>query len=380
MDAIDAVSLVDAACTQTGLSDFGDDTFRPGLETYVQALNAEAQLNELGSLAVQGAILAALVNRLGVTAWRNDHPDVDDETIDSPVFVIGMFRAGTTLLSNLLDQDRRNRSLLRWESSDTTPPPTEAIARSGPRVEAAQAGVDMLDMLNPAVRAIHHEDADGPTECIAVMAQDFKSLSWEAIANVPSYGRWLRSVDQSSAYRYHRQVLQILQSGGVRGRWTLKSPHHALALDALVSVYPDARLVLLHRDPAVLIASACSLIGTLSATFSDADHRQYIAAHWTDTLAESIDRIEAFRSAHPDHPIIDIRYADLVTDPVETVSSLYADLGSDYDDATQQAVTEYVTTHRGSNGGHRYDPADWGLDTDALHERFAGYLERYVIG
>lgn len=91
----------------------------------------------------------------------------------------------------------------------------------------------MLDALNPAVRGIHHEDADGPTECIAVMSQDFKSLSWEAIANVPSYGHWLREVDQRSVYEYHRTTLQVLQSGGVRGQWTLKSPHHALALDAL---------------------------------------------------------------------------------------------------------------------------------------------------
>ena len=175
-----------------------------------------------------------------------------------------MFRAGTTLLGRLLDQDPGNRSLLRWESADPVPPPAPASRRAGPRVDAAQVAVEMLDQLNPAMRAIHHEDADGPTECIAVMSQDFKSLSWEAITNVPTYGRWLLDVDQRSAYEYHRQVLQILQSGGVRGRWTLKSPHHAIALDALTAVYPDARLVLLHRDPVVLCASVCSLISTLS--------------------------------------------------------------------------------------------------------------------
>ena len=88
------------------------------------------------------------------------------------------------------------------------------------------------------MRAIHHEEPDGPTECIAVMSQDFKSLSWEAISNVPTYGRWLLGADQTSAYEYHRLALQVLQSGGVRGRWTLKSPHHALALEALTAVVP----------------------------------------------------------------------------------------------------------------------------------------------
>ena len=143
------------------------------------------------------------------------------------------------------------------------------------------------------MRAIHHEEPDGPTECISVMSQDFKSLSWEAISNVPSYSAWLLGSDQRSAYAYHRLVLQVLQHGGVRGRWTLKSPHHAIALDALTAVYPDARLVLLHRDPVELCASVCSLIAELSSCFSDADHRAYIAEHWVAMLEESISRIHA---------------------------------------------------------------------------------------
>ena len=160
----------------------------------------------------------------------------------------------------------------------------------------------MLEQINPRLRAIHHEEPDGPTECITLMSQDFKSLSWEAISNVPTYGRWLLQVDQRSAYEYHRLALQVLQNGGVRGRWTLKSPHHALNLEALTAVYPDARLVLLHRDPVVLCASVCSLIHTLSGTFTDADHRAYIAEHWVAMLEESIRRIDRFRAAHPGAP------------------------------------------------------------------------------
>ena len=131
----------------------------------------------------------------------------------------------------------------------------------------------MLEQINPRIRAIHHEEPDGPTECIAVMSQDFKSLSWEAISNVPTYGEWLLQTDQRSAYEYHRLVLQVLQSGGVRGRWTLKSPHHAIALEALTAVYPDARLVLLHRDPVVLCVGVQPDPPRCRGTFSDADHR-----------------------------------------------------------------------------------------------------------
>jgi hypothetical protein len=379
-DGPNADELMATARAETGLEDFGPDDFREGLGILCASIGADAQLNELGGFAVGDTILAALRTRLQVIDWMQAHPEVTSETIDSPVFVIGMFRAGTTFLGQLLDQDPGNRSLLRWESADPVPPPTAATHRIGPRVEAAQVAVDMLDQLNPAVRSIHHEDADGPTECIAVMSQDFKSMTWEAITNVPEYGRWLRATDQRSAYEYHRHVLQILQSGGVRGRWTLKSPHHAIALEALTAVYPDARLVLLHRDPVILCASVCSLISTLSGTFTDADHTAYIAEHWPATLEESVRRIDAFRAAHPEHPIVDVRYTDLVRDPLMTVRSISAACGTELSDEAAAAITAYVDAHpKGAHGSHRYDVREFGLDPAELTERFSGYIERYGV-
>ena len=379
-----AVSIADAllgeAQAATGLSDFGPDDFREGLAVYCDSALGEAELSDLGVMAVRGNVVANLINRLKVVDHVKRNPVVREERIDAPVFVIGMFRAGTTLLSNLLDQDPRNRALLRWESMDSVPPPTAADARSGPRVEAARLGADVLEQLNPAMKAIHHEEVDGPTECIAVMAQDFKSLSWEAIANVPSYGRWLLTADHRSAYEYHRLVLQVLQSGGVRGRWTLKSPHHALALDALTAVHPDARLVLLHRDPAVLAASVCSLIRTLSGTFTDVDHTTYIAAHWTEVLAASVDRINAFRDARPQHPILDVQYADLVADPLGTVARIYAATGDELTDDAAAAMRSYLSANaRAKHGVHTYDLSGFGLDADEVRDRFAGYISRYAV-
>jgi hypothetical protein len=372
--------LMAQAAEQTGLDDFGDPAFRPGLETYVASLDGEAQLNDLGAVALPPALVAALANRLKVVDWAKTHPAVTEERIEAPVVVIGMFRAGTTLLSHLLDNDPANRALLGWESQDSVPPPTPGERKTGPRVDAAQGGVDMLEMLNPAISAIHHEAAADPTECIAVMGQAFQSISWEAIANVPTYGAWWRAADDRPAYEYHRLVLQTLQSGGVRGRWTLKSPHHALALDALVETYPDARLVLLHRDPVALTGSVCSLIQVMSSTFSDADHRGYIAAHWSDTLEESVRKIDDFRARRPEHPILDVHYADLARDPVGTVRGIYGALGIEPDPGGFGAMTEHLARHpRGEFGGHRYDVTQFGLDEGALRDRFAGYVDAYGV-
>jgi Sulfotransferase family len=375
-----ADALVAQAINDTGLEDFGGLQWRDGLEEYCQSAFTEAQLNELGTAAVTANIVSSLANRLRVVDWARNHPGVAEEKIEAPLIVIGMFRAGTTLFSNLLEQDPRNRPLLRWEAADSVPPPTPEQFRSGPRVDAARAGMEMLEKLNPKMAIVHHEDADGPTECISVMSQDFKSLSWEAISNVPTYSRWLQAVDQHSAYEYHRLVLQVLQHGGVRGRWTLKSPHHAIALESLRTVYPDARLVLIHRDPVALCGSVCSLIETLTSTFSDADHTRYIPEHWTAMLETSIERIEAFRATHPEHPVVDVHYDDLVADPVQTVAGVYEGIGEELSAAARGAMADYIA-HRDQHraGAHLYDPSQFGLDPRELAERFAGYTERYLV-
>ncbi|MFC7674109.1 sulfotransferase family protein [Mycolicibacterium sp. GCM10028919] len=380
MPELNVDAMMTAAIEAAGSDDFGSNDFVEGLTVLCASADAEAGLHELGYFALQQNVIGALTNRLKITDWHRRHPDVARERIDAPLIVVGMFRAGTTFLSQLLDRDPGNRALLRWEASDGVPPPSPETFRAGPRVDAANAAIDMLESLNPRMKIVHHEDAEGPTECITLLGQDFKSLTWEAIANVPTYGEWLRQADYRSAYRYHRSALQVLQSGGVRGQWTLKSPNHALALDALTAEYPDAHLLLLHRDPAVLCASACSLISTLTGTFSDGDHAAYIAEHWTQMLAESVDRIEAFRSAHPEHPIIDVHYADLVQDPVRAIETIYARCGMDLDGPARDGIAAFVAANpKGRFGTHGYRVADFGLAADALRERFAAYVERYAI-
>lgn len=380
MMTLDPQALIAAACAQTGLDDFGGDSFREGLAVYCESINAEAQLNAIGAMAVPATVLASLANRLRVVDWLKQHPAIAEERIEAPFVVVGLFRAGTTLVSYLLERDERHRPLLRWEAGASVPPPTPETLRTDPRIAAARAGAAMIDQINPRIRIVQSEEPDGPTECITMLSQDFKSLFWEAMANVPAYGAWLHQTDHRSAYAYHRQVLQLLQSGGVRGRWSLKSPHHALHLDALTETYPDARLVLMHRDPVVLCASVCSLISTLTSTFSDADHRRYIAEHWTDMLARSIARIDAFRAAHPEQQIVDVHYADLMRDPIATMRRIYGAFGDALDGQALAAMTAHVESRpKGRFGHHAYDLAAFGLDAEAIGERFRSYVERYDI-
>jgi hypothetical protein len=380
MEQLRPEAMMEQASAQTGLDDFGPPSFREGLDVYCESVSTEAQLNDFGAAAVTGGIVSALVNRLRVFDYAKQHPEVAEERIESPFVVIGIFRAGTTFCSYLLEKDARHRPLFRWEAADSVPPPTPETLATDPRIDAARASTAMLEQINPRIRVVQSEEPDGPTECISVLNQDFKSLTWEALSNVPTYGKWLHGTDHRSAYDYHKLVLQVLQSGGVRGRWSLKSPHHAMRLDALTAVYPDARLVCMHRDPVVLCASVCSLITTLTKTFSDADHRAYIAEHWTDMLAASIDGLNTFRDAHPHTQIVDVQYADLVLDPLGTMARIYGAFGDELDGQAYGAMREHVESHpKGRFGRHGYDLAEFGLDGGALAERFRPYVDRYGL-
>jgi hypothetical protein len=372
--------MIATACEQTGLEDFGGVSFLEGLAIYCESAASEAQLNEFGRMAVPGAIIGALANRLKITDWIKRHPEVSDERIEAPIAVIGMFRAGTTLLSYLLEKDPGHRPLFRWEAGDCIPPPRPETIAADPRIEATRATMAMMEKLDPRNKVVQSEEPDGPTECISVTNQDFKSLVFEAMTNVPAYGEWLKTADMRSAYDHHKRVLQVLQSGGVRGRWSLKAPAHVLNLEELTAVYPDARLVLMHRDPVVLCSSVCSLITTLTKTFSDGDHGRYIADHWTDMLARSIAAADAFRDANPGRQIVDVHYSDLSRDPIGTMRRIYKSFGEELEGPALAAMEGHMASHpKGRFGRHGHDPEAFGLNAGEIRERFKPYVERYGI-
>ena len=371
---VDLSALEAAAAAETGLTDFGDPTYRDGLAVLVDSLAGEAQLNELGGLALESQLVGALRNRLRITDWRATHPEVAAEPVTTPLFVIGLPRTGTTLLSALLAEDPRRRALRRWESGDLVPPPEAATFTTDPRIEETRAAGGMLDALNPGFKAIHYEPAEGPTECVTLLAQHFASLLWETVANVPAYGKWLLAADERAAYGYHHDALQLLQSRAP-GRWSLKSPHHGLALDALLAQYPDARIVVTHRDPVPVIGSLCSLVRSLSGTFSDADHRPYIAAHWVEVAETIVTRTADARTRHPEAAFVDVDYDRLVGAPLDVVRAIYAfddmELTPDVEARMQAYLAENA---QGKHGRHTYDLAEFGLHADEIRERFADEL------
>ena len=376
-----AEQLLDNATATTGLDDFGEPSFRDGLEVLVDALNNEAQLNAIGGPAAEALITDSLINRLKVTDYWNQHPELAGQVVEAPLFIVGVSRSGTTALSQLLSVDPANRSLLSWEASDPVPPPHAASYHNDPRLLAAieAESENMLHLLNPDFKAMHYDPPNQPIECVTLMAHDFVSLQYNAMFNIESYAEWILERDHTATYRYHQRVLQLLQSG-VPGRWQLKTPHHALAVPTIAEVYPDTRFIWTHRDPATCIASTASITASLSGTFSDSDWSAFEGRLWTRLLTEMIERTSAARAALGDDRFIDVDYRELVSDPVGAVRGIYRDLGEPMDRAFEASLAAHAAEHRQHKyGRHSYTFEDFGLNRDALNEQFTDYRDTYDL-
>ena len=371
--------MLEEVAAETGLDDFGDPSFRDGLERVWASGTTQAGLTELGLGVLDGQCRGNLRNRLRVTDWHHRHPEVAKESVAQPICIVGLSRTGTTALSHLLACDPDNRSLLGWEAGQSVPPPTKETYETDPRFQAARDADGMLDLLNPGFKAIHHDPPDRPSECAVLLAQHFLSASLSTCFNVPDYDEWMLAADAHPAYAYHLQVLQVLQSE-YPGRWQLKTPVHCLFMGALADTYPDTRFVVTHRDPVKAVASVMSLIESLTGTFSDVDHHEYIAEHWPMLVSEMCNRVLDFRDANPDAVFHDMPYERLVRDPVGAVRAMYGTFGRELSPEAEQAMRlEVETRPQGVYGTHSYQLADFGLERDEVAERFERYYDRFDV-
>ena len=377
--APDVDGLLAEVATEVGLDDYGDAAFRDGLDALWASALCEADLNEIGLLAVEAQVRGNLANRLRVHEWHRTHPDLSAAPVEAPLILVGMPRSGTTALSHLLAADPDNRSLLAWEANESIPPPTTATYGDDPRFATARAAPSAVDLINPGFKAIHHDEPDDAMECTLLHAQHFQSLIYSTTFNLRGYDEWLLASDWDGAARYHRLVLQVLQSE-CPGRWQLKSPQYGLLLDSVFSTYPDARMIVTHRDPVRIAASTFSLLRSLTGTFSDVDHTEYIVNHWPDTLSALLDRAMDARDRIGEDSFFDVAYADVVKDPVAVVGTIYERFGIEWNPEKEAYFRRFHETHpQHQYGTHKYSLAEVGVDRAPLDARFERYSARYDV-
>ena len=360
--------IVAAAVRTTGLDDFGDDTHEEGLRILVEDYAAHAGLTGAGNARMRGMVKGLLVAKLLSQQGFRDNPDTDSVPIERPVFIMGLPRSGTTLLQRLLTADPAHQGLEQWLADLPQPRPPRETWDGNPIFAAMQGGYHAVHEANPELAGIHYSDAASHEECWRLLQQAGTTVAFETQSFVPTYSDWLRSVDWRPAYERHRQLLQLIGLNDRDRRWVLKNPSHMVALDTMLEVYPDAIVLVTHRDPATCVASMCSLSEASTRGTSTVFVGDTIGRTQLDLLQREQEAFEKVRGSVPEAQILDVDYADLTGDPADTIRGIYERFALPWGETAEQAVTDELAASRQGPRAprHAYDLADYGLTQDQV--------------
>ena len=379
---LQAEDLLEAACRQAALDDFGDPSFREPLRRLLESLEAEARLNPMGRLATRYDLIRLLINRLRMEEDRKRNPGMAEEETGRPIIITGLPRTGTTLLHGLLALDPNSRVPLTWETMYPSPPPEAASYRTDRRIALVDDQIRWFHRLLKGFNRIHPVDARLPEECLVIFSHSFLSYQFETTHRLPSYLDWLEGQDLRPAYEVHRRFLQHLQWRCPGQHWVLKAPAHMFDFEAMFSTYPDACVVMTHRDPIEVTASNASLTATLRSAFSDAIDPLEVGPECSRRWAEAIGRAmrSRDRGCAPAERFLDLYYIDLVADPIGAVRKVYARFDLPFPEELDEKIRDFLRQNpRERFGKHRYSLEQFGLNLEEEKRRYSAYRERFRL-
>ena len=378
---------VDAVCTaaagQTGLDDFGSEDFRERLGVQLEEVDADPERTGLGRMLMFGDSLRYATNRLRIRDLLKRHPEILDIPIEKPVIVIGLPRSGTTNLVNLLAADTRFRSMPLWESYEPAPDPNEVTSADGidPRWARCQQMWEGMQAGAPFIAAMHPMAPDHVHEEIELMTPDFSSYNLEWVARVPGWRDYYLAHDQTPHYAYMKTVLQIMQWYRPRERWVLKSPQHLEQIGPLLATFPDATIVVTHRDPVAVVQSTITMLTYGARTAYKTPKPEWYRDYWTDRVGRLLDASLRDRDLLPADRTVDVFFHEYMEDETGTLQRIYDAAGIEFTDQARAEVAAHQEAHpRGKAGRVVYDlRGDFSTTPEAIRSRYVDYLDRFPV-
>jgi hypothetical protein len=327
-----------------------------------------------------------LAIRIGIRAHLRATPQILDVPVRRPLFILGLFRTGTTLLFNLLAREGSVRAPRLWEMLNPLPPPEQETYESDPRIAEADRRIQDIYQFIPEMRYIHHLDARAPEECAFLLREDYCLEEHRFSQEIPAMAEWLARQDYRDFYRHHRVMLQYLGSRyAPESHWVLKAPFHLWHVPELLDTYPDASLVFTHRDPEQVVASSISLFTLTPRKIWRSYDPKKVGASLLQRLAEgwrlAIRAREAMIAAGKGGQIFDCDYRDIVADPIGVARSIGEHFGRPLTAASEQKMRAYLDDNpKDKYGSHKYALEQFGLTTADVHQAFADYHQYFDRG
>lgn len=377
-------SLVESARKASGLHFFGEVDFHANLRVFLHSLNEEAELNAFGRMSARRTIIARLTDRLRAQELFDRFPEILQRKLGPVTVIVGAARSGTTKVHRLLARDQRFLHLRDWEVNFPVPTRQCFGANPDPRISRARAVHKAVEEMNPVNVKIHPLNATAPEEEIGLLNQSFCGLMLESLFWTPTFGRWCLRNPQIPAYAYMKKLIQLIswfRNDPPGQPWILKSPQHMQDLDALLHVFPQAKIVFVHRDPVKTIPSNCSLVWNLTILGTDNHDRKRVGAYYLEKVTEQLAKVKAERATLlPESQQMDIFYEALCRDWKAEIQKIYRFIGTELDLATLNEMTDWVTAdEQERNPGHSYAPEDFGLTAQQIRTQTEDYTRQFDV-
>ncbi|MEZ4289831.1 MAG: sulfotransferase [Myxococcota bacterium] len=381
---LDEESLLAEARRNTGLDDFGDDRWRDHFRVLIDAIENEAKLNFAGRILTRSDLLIYLEARLRITDCYKQHPEIEDEVITEPVFIVGSGRSGTTIFHGAL----AGRAVPGGEAMGgdvPCPPPEEATYETDPRIEKAHRLITLPERIAPEWKTMHAQAGDLPVECIEFLYLTFLSEVYYCAFQIPSYVGYFRKQDIRETFAWHERILKLLQWKYKKPHWLLKGPTHMPVLPQLLETYPDAKLIFMHRDQVTTTDSVVSVQGTIYWWRTDDP--------WSGNMLDDImmvegrvkmwDRIIRWmeEGTIPKGQYANVIYQDFCEDPMKAIRGAYEAIGLSMSaDAAGKIETYLRNKPKGVFGKHHYKTGGGEPGAaDAERKALARYMEYFGV-
>lgn len=375
--------LHELVARELGCDDFGPADYRSGLDMLLHSMDYDPCFTARGREIAWAQVLGVLRSRAAAYRSMREHPHYADTPIVSPVVITGIPRTGTTALHKLMALDPRFQGLQTWLLAAPRPRPPRTTWENYPEFQRTAARLARRHADAPVKHTAHAMAAEEVDECCLMLWQSFVSNLWTAGWSAASYDAWWQTQTEAPAYAHYKRCVQLIGCGEPDRRWLLKNPGHIDNLDLLLAIFPDARIIQMHRDPAKAIPSLVSLLmaGHDAMETGRREQRgQIMIRRETAKWARALVRADQVRSRHPDQ-VLDVIQRDLHRDPLRVIERIYAFIGMDLPDPVAAAMRVHAQGGQdgAAHGEHRYAIADYGIRTEAVRAAFGDYAERFGL-
>jgi hypothetical protein len=378
--ALDQAHAIVAA--EIGSDDMGPSDYLPGLHVLLQSMDYDAHFTDRGRRIAWGMVIGALRGRAQAILSMKNTPGFDTQPILDPVVITGVPRTGTTALHRLMAVDRRFQGLQTWLLDSPMPRPPIDTWKAYPEFQKTAAILDAQYAAAPEKRAAHFRAAEQVHECCIVLRHGFISNLWTCGWSAATYDAWWQCQSEEAAYRYYYRCVQLIGSNEPSTRWLLKNPGHIENLDLLFAIYPNARVIQTHRDPAKAVPSLVSLLMQLNGLMEEDRPQQRAETMLVREVAKwssAVRKAEHVRRQHPNQ-VLDVIHSDFHRDPMAVLERIYAFIGMQITDDLRAGFAQRISEKpEMAHGVHRYNLADYGMRADDVRAPFGDYIQRYDL-